>query len=71
MKWKDPKIELPNGCSIRCLAYCKLEMTSESFWEGYLDVYYHPSIGWRRCENQNPVWVEKWVDIEDIKEQEI
>jgi len=31
-----------------------------------MDVFFHPSIGWRTCDNEEPIWVIKWVYIYEL-----
>lgn len=68
MEWKNSDEELPplNECT-RCLAFCLVETKGEDFgWSCYVDVYFDPFYGWRRCEDERPIKVLKWVHIDGI-----
>lgn len=68
IKWKKTKDELPPlNKSTRCLARIDTyKPKSTSCWEGLVDVYFDPHIGWRRCETEDQVWVEEWIEIDEI-----
>ena len=75
INWKNPKVELPAANegieSVRCLALCKSTNdycdTGCRIWTGLVDIFFNPSIGWMRCEDQkSTIYVLKWIYWEDV-----
>ncbi len=78
MNWKDARKELPKipeGLDrVRCLGLCKSIKYSGMgcvVWEGFVDIFYDPCIGWMRCEDKcedksSSVTVLKWVYWNEI-----
>ena len=73
MNWKKPEEELPktsDNKACRCLAeiYTFSEQNLNS-WKGYVDVYFRPDQGWKRCETQTSDFtVIKWIYFEEVGE---
>lgn len=69
MEWFEPKDKFPDlsydGKTQRCLAFCHAK-GNFGRWEGFIEVYFNPSIGWRRCETNKTVEVIKWTYLENI-----
>lgn len=67
-KWISCKNELPKT-NQRYLGYCHNEYGEGSGWKGIVEVYFDPTIGWRRCESIGlPVHVLYWCEIGEIPE---
>jgi len=67
MNWrKSSDILPPLNKSTRCLAYICHGPSEDTQWSGFVDVYFSPFEGWRRCETQESVYVLKWIPIDEI-----
>lgn len=62
-EWIKSTDQLPKD-NKRYLGYCLNEIGISS-WEGIVDVYFDPQIGWRRCENsdEKPLCVLWWREM--------
>jgi len=69
MNWRNSKETLPPlNKSTRCLAYiCKGDNKDTTCWMGYVDVFFSPFEGWKRCETEETVFVLKWIPIEEFE----
>lgn len=68
MQWIKSEDQLPKY-SNRCLGYCHIHMNNDVYaWQGIVDVYFNPTTGWNRCENQDtkPVKVYYWCEYPEI-----
>lgn len=68
MDWISVKDRLPPlDKSYRCLAEISVEKEGSSCWTGFADVYFTATHGWRRCENQEMVFVRNWIFISELQ----
>ncbi len=69
IEWIYTNKELPPlDKSYRCLA--KISVDKEFCnWDGYADVYFTSTNGWRKCETEEMVTVIKWILIENLEKE--
>lgn len=62
MNWINVETELPKTRK-RFIALCQ-NNNKEGGWNGIIDVFFDPRIGWSRCESQDirPVYVIFYTD---------
>lgn len=64
---KFPKLS-ENGQIYKCLGFCRVRK-SDSYWEGFIEVYFDPHIGWKRCETDESIEVLRWTHLSGIDQE--